>query len=133
MRLVSKTRLEQDSGEHELAIDSELDLFDAAQPVAFGKVKGQLTQARVFIAKCVRDLPCITAKTTLRPTTAERARICMEAARIDVGAGLIVGMCECKLLGVVKRPKASGRDRLRVGQRYSPWIDPLGDALAGWI
>jgi len=111
------------------ASKSDLSLFAAAKPVRFGTVKVQLAQARVFIAKCVRDLPAVVAKTGLRPTPADRSRINLEAARAALGADLIIQMCERKKFGLAKRPDRNGRDRLGVGQRYSAWLDPLVDAV----
>lgn len=60
-------------------------LFPAAKSVHFGRVKGQFAAARIFIAKCVRDLPAIVAKTKKRPTPAELARINIEATRTALG------------------------------------------------
>lgn len=48
---------------------------------------------------------------------------------------MVVQICQGKLLGVVKRRDRNRRDRLGVGKRYAPWLDPLFDrvpAVAGY-
>jgi hypothetical protein len=104
---------------------SDQSLFAAAAPVTFANVKGQLVQAKVFVSNCVRDLPDVVAKTGFRPTPADRARIDVEAVRIMAGAELIVPICENGPAGGVKEPTDNGLDRLCVGQRYAPSLDPL--------
>jgi hypothetical protein len=83
---------------------------------------------RVFVAKCVRDMPRIAGKTGHRLTPAEQTKINLDGNRILIGAQLVSFICRNDLLGTVTKPVRT-RDPYGIGQRYATWLDPLIDKM----
>lgn len=115
---------EMASGKTMNTVIPNVERFDASSETTFREVSGHLALCSTFITKCVRDLPKVQKKTGLRPTLVERAKIGAEAARISVGAELV--MVACRLDGAVP---ATTRDRFGFGKRYAHWLAPLTSVI----